>query len=250
MLFLIEEFSSSCQQSLTTWRSLLGVMSSLSALIPGARLRMQSLQLLLNVACPHASEDALVSWDDSCLQDLWWWYVVGHLEVGVPLNLPRPDLLYTDTSLGLGCVSRGKTHLSALWTPVALTFSINHRELLAVLLAVRGFLHQLANQSVALFSVNTTALPYLCKEVVPVPPASTRWLRPFFACARHTLCICSPSLFRAPSTSSRILSVGARRFWALKGPSARFARNCFVDGRSPSTSVRPPSTIDFPFISL
>ena len=45
------------------WRHLLGVMSSVSALVPGARLRMRSLQLRLNFAGPSLLEDTLVSWD-------------------------------------------------------------------------------------------------------------------------------------------------------------------------------------------
>ena len=88
-----------------------------------------------------------------------------HLDVGVPLGLPRPDiLLFTDASdFGWGA-SLGEDHLSGSLSPVALTFSMNHRELLAVLLAVQGFLHLLTNQSVALFSDNTNALSYLQKE--------------------------------------------------------------------------------------
>ena len=69
VLSLVEEFSS-CEQPLSLWRSLLGVMSSLSSLIPGSRLRMRALQLRLNVSSLQSSEAALVSWDDSCLKHL------------------------------------------------------------------------------------------------------------------------------------------------------------------------------------
>ena len=44
VLCLVDEFSSSPEQPLSLWRSLLGVMSSLSTLIPSSRLRMRSLQ--------------------------------------------------------------------------------------------------------------------------------------------------------------------------------------------------------------
>ena len=64
----------------------------LSALVPGAQLWMQLLQLHLNVAGALVSEVDLVSWDDSCLSDLRWWSVFSHLVVGVPLDLPCPDL--------------------------------------------------------------------------------------------------------------------------------------------------------------
>ena len=54
--------------------------------------------------------------------------------------------------------------LSGLWSRDASTFSINHREFLAVFLAVRGFLHLLRDRTVSLFTDNTTALSYLRKE--------------------------------------------------------------------------------------
>ena len=119
-------------------------MSSLSALVLGSRLRMRSLQFHLNVAGPQASEGTLISWDDSCHPDLRWWSVTSHLGVGVSLNLPRMQLLlFTDESDSGWGASLGEGHLSGLWSPDVSQFSINHRELLAVLLATRGFLHLL-----------------------------------------------------------------------------------------------------------
>ena len=165
VLSLVDDFASSRHQPLSAWRFLLGVMSSMSAVVPGARLRMRLLQLRLNVAGALASEVDLVSWDDSCLSDLQWWSVVSHLVVRVPLDLPRPDLLlFTDASDSGWGASLANDHLSGLWSPVSLQFSINHQELLVVLFAVRGFLHLLEHQTVALFSDNTTALSYLRKE--------------------------------------------------------------------------------------
>ena len=58
--------------SLMVWRQLLGVMSSMSALMPGTCLRMRSLQLRLNVEGPSLVDSDKVSWDDSCLEDLRW----------------------------------------------------------------------------------------------------------------------------------------------------------------------------------
>ena len=52
-------------------------------------------------------------------------------------------------------------HLSGSWSPNSSQFSINHRELLAVLYGVQGFLPILRHQSVSLFMDNTTALSYL-----------------------------------------------------------------------------------------
>ena len=137
-------------------------MSSMSSLIPGSRLRMRSLQLRLNAAGPSLVDTAVVSWDDSCLEDLRWWSVESNLLVGLPLGLPQPDLLlFTDASdTGWG-VSLEDSHLSGLWPPGCSQYSINHRELLAVLYAVQGFLPLLKGRSISLFSDNTTALSYL-----------------------------------------------------------------------------------------
>ena len=144
VLSLVSEFTSSPAPPLPLWRSLLGVMSSLTPLIPGARLRMRSLQLCLRVAGPQTSDMAQISWDDSCHRDLLWWSDASHLVGGVPLDLPHPGLLlFTDASdTGWGA-TLGSDHLSGLWTQEISLYSINHRELLAILYAIRGFLHLL-----------------------------------------------------------------------------------------------------------
>ena len=91
VLSLVDEFSSSREQPLSLWQSLLGVTSSMTLLISGARVRMQSLQLRLNVAGPQIAEHALISWDDSWQKDLWWWSDASHLVWGVsrpPSTMP------------------------------------------------------------------------------------------------------------------------------------------------------------------
>ena len=164
MLSLVDEFSSYREQPLSLWWSLLGVISSMSTLVPGSRLHMQSLQLRFSVAGPQLSEDALISWDGSCLLDLRWWSVASHLKGGVSLDLPQPHLLFTDASDSGWRASLGEDRLSGLWSQDVSKYSINHRKLLAVLLAIRGFLHLLRDQSVSLFTDNTTDLAYLRKE--------------------------------------------------------------------------------------
>ena len=131
---LLQEFRSGRQHPVSAWRRLLDVMSSMSAIVPGACLHMWSLQLHLNASGPLLLEEDLVSWDDGCLLDLWWWSEKSHLLVGLPLGEDRPDLfLYSDTSdAGLG-TALGDLHLSGLWSPLCSKFSIDHRELLAVL---------------------------------------------------------------------------------------------------------------------
>ena len=88
---------------------------SLSTLIPCSCLRMRALQHRLHVAGPQSSETALVSWDDSCLRDLRWWSVPSHLEEGVDLALPHPELmLFTDASDSGWGAYLGDAHLSGL----------------------------------------------------------------------------------------------------------------------------------------
>ena len=162
---LVQPFLSDGLHPLSVWRQLLGVMSSVSALVPGARLCMHSLQLRLNVAGSRLQDEDPVPWDDSCLPDLRWWSDVSHLQAGLPLESHRPHLfLFTDASdTGWG-VSLGDDQLSGLWSQDCSNFSINHRELLAVLFAIRGFLPCLQGQMVALYADNNTALAYLRKQ--------------------------------------------------------------------------------------
>ena len=93
-----------------------------------------------------------------------WWSVASHLEGGISLDLPHPRLLFTDASDSGWGASLGEDRLSGLWSQDVLKFSINHCELLAILLVIRGFLHLLRDQSVSLFTDNMAALAYLHKE--------------------------------------------------------------------------------------
>ena len=77
---------------------------------------------------------------------------------------PPRSLFFSDASdQGWGAVL-GDLHLSSLWSPLCLRFSINQRELLAILYAVQGFLPHLRGRSVAVYSDNSTALAYLRKQ--------------------------------------------------------------------------------------
>ena len=126
---------------------------------------MRALQIRLNVAGCLKPDDFPVEWDSDCHPDLLWWSDVSHLQVGMPLSESLPDLcLFTDASdTGWGA-SLGDVHLSGSWSHLSSRFSINHRELLVVLLALRGFLPSLRGRVVAVFSDNTTALAYLKKQ--------------------------------------------------------------------------------------
>ena len=137
-------------------------MSSLALIVPGSRLRIRSPQLRLNSAGRFLADSDSVAWDSSCLEDLRGWSNESHLLVSLPLGLPQPSLsLFTDASDSGWGASLGDDHISGSWSPHCSGFSINHRELLAVLYGVQGFLPLLRYQSVSLFADNTTALAYL-----------------------------------------------------------------------------------------
>ena len=137
----------------------------MSAIVPGVRLHMRSLQLRLNASGPLLHDEDIVSWGDGCLRGLRWWSEDSHLLVGLPLGEDLPDLfLHSDASDKGWGAALGDLHLSGLWSPMCLSFSINHRELLAILYAVQGFLPSLRGRVVALYSDNCTALAYLRKQ--------------------------------------------------------------------------------------
>ena len=162
---LLQEFRSDRLHPVSVWRRLLWVMSSMLAIVPIARLRMRSLQLRLNASGPLSLDEDLVSWYDGCLRNLRWWSDESHLLVGLPFGEDHPDLfLYSDASDAGWGAALGELHLSGLWSPVCSTFSINHRELLAVLFVVQGFPPSLRGRIVALYSNNSTALAYLGKQ--------------------------------------------------------------------------------------
>ena len=161
-----------------------------------------------------------MSWDDCCHPDLMWWSDVSHLQAGLPLGEDLPGLfLFTDASdTGWGA-SLGDAHLSGSWSPLCSRFLINHRELLAVLFAVRGFLPSLRGRVVVVFSDNTMALAYLKKQ------GGTR-SSTLNAVAQTVLCLCEVSHIQllpqfipgrlnvlADSLSRRSLVIGSE--WTL-----------------------------------
>ena len=96
--YLLQDFLSTRSHPVSVWRQLLGIMSSMSALVPGSRLRMRSLQIRLNVACRLQLDDFLVEWDSDCHQDLLWWSDISRLTVGMPLGESLRDLCLFTTS--------------------------------------------------------------------------------------------------------------------------------------------------------
>ena len=96
------EFQSCASPTATLWLSLLGVLSSLAHLVPGSRLRMQSLQLCLNRSWDRQDLEVPVFASMECLRDLQWWLHLPRLSLGVS----RPTLLVRRLRRGMGCPSR------------------------------------------------------------------------------------------------------------------------------------------------
>ena len=91
---IVEEFLCSREQSAKSWRVLLGHLASLIHLVPGGRLRLGSLQLVLHSGWGFVDESVLVVWDDSCQTDLLWWYDEDRLTDGVSLESHLPELMF------------------------------------------------------------------------------------------------------------------------------------------------------------
>ena len=146
-------FLSCANPPASTWLSLLGILSSLSHLVPGGRLRARSLQLSLHRAWDWVDQSVRIPWTPVCLRDLQWWLDLPRLSHGV-----SPDLdFWSDTSdVGWGA------HLGSLTASAAL--SINARKLLAIREGLLHFRSSLVEKNVAVFCYNSTAVSYLRKE--------------------------------------------------------------------------------------
>ena len=149
------------------WMTLLGHMSSLIHMIPGARRRMRSLQAQLSQQWDRQVQGDYfpIPWTDSCLEDLRWWSQKRNLRTGQSLMMASPDLfLYTDASLGGWGASLLQDSISDIWSPLEKTLHINLLELRAIRLGLLHFTEIMRGKTVAVFSDNATALSYIAKE--------------------------------------------------------------------------------------
>ena len=117
LLSIGDEFLSCIEQPASSWRKLLGVLSSLTPLVCGGCLRMHSLQLLYR-SWDQQDDSVLVRWDSECRRDLEWWLIRSRLEEGVSLSQVSPNLdFWSDTSdVGWGS-HLGDSVASGLWSP-------------------------------------------------------------------------------------------------------------------------------------
>ena len=160
----VEEFLSCDVQPVSLWRKLLGILSSLTSVVPGGRLRMRSLQLRLHCPWDQKDDSTLIPWDQECRLDLEWWMVPDRLQSGISLAQVNPHLdFWSDTSdVGWGAHLQD-ANASGRWSQEEALLSINARELLAMEFGLRHFQLLVSNSTVAVFADNSTALAYLRK---------------------------------------------------------------------------------------
>ena len=97
-----DEYLSCADPPASTWLSLLGMLSSLSHLVPGGRLRVRSLQLCLHRSWDRVDQSVRIPWSSDCLRDLRWWLDLPRLSFGVSLAQVSPDLDFWSDSSDVG----------------------------------------------------------------------------------------------------------------------------------------------------
>ena len=171
LLSIGDVFLSSVDQPAKSWLELLGVLSSLTQLIPGGRLWMRSFQFALHRAWDRLDTEALVRWSPAIRQNLLWWLDRERLELGISLEQVSLQLdLWSDTSdVGWGGVPRRGCRFRALVSrgasqlhkPSGAVGSFLCAPAFSSTCSQRHFLPLVRNTSVAVFADNTTALAYL-----------------------------------------------------------------------------------------
>ena len=86
------------------WRSVLGRLSSLCHMVPGGRLRLRSLQLLLRQQWDFVDKSVVPAWSPEVASDLDWWSDASHLLSGVCLMSQQLDVLFWSNASDHGCV--------------------------------------------------------------------------------------------------------------------------------------------------
>ena len=120
-------------------------------------------RLKLSALAPNNSDfDAEVVFTPGALHDLRWWATIAHCHNGVSIKKPN-DIIYftTDaTNIGWRAVC-GADKACGAWTVLEQRLHINRLELLAVLFAVKAFVHSKLNLFIKVSCDNTTAVVYI-----------------------------------------------------------------------------------------
>ncbi len=158
---LAAQFLQMAAPSAQDWQRLLGHMTSLERLVPRGRLRMRPLQFRLQEEWSQywENQDCLVQRDAESTKAVFWWMDKQHLEVGVPLESPLPEMtLFTDASTAGWGAHIDENLVSGLWSTEQQLLHINNLEMLAVILALQHFHHLVTGHRVLVMTDNTTVV--------------------------------------------------------------------------------------------
>ncbi len=146
---------------------LLGMMTSMIAVVPLGPLKMHAFQRWtrshrLCVPC-HLQRKLTIT--PSCMLALLPWRDPGLLSQGSTIGrVSFSKVVYTDASLrGWGAPCDGVA-LRGVWTPAQRHLHINHLEMLAAFLALKHFCQVLTGQHVLIRTDNTTVVWYINKQ--------------------------------------------------------------------------------------
>lgn len=142
---------------------LLGHMVSLEKIVPGARLRMRSLQFHLK-ALWSDRDDLLcpIPVSADIWPDLQWWTCQDHLLQGMPIHHLDPDfLLFTDASRHGWGAHLVELQASGIWDRDEALHHINWLELRAVWLGLLAFHERVSGSAVRVMSDNSTVVGYI-----------------------------------------------------------------------------------------
>ena len=150
----------------------LGMMVSMLAIVPWARLRVRPIQLYLLALWRPVRQPItqLIPVRPKLRFHLMWWLDQENLLKGVPLNSPPPNkFMFTDASnLGWGAHLDELT-ASGTWSGDQCKRHINWLELQAVFLALQSFQQSVSHQSVLVSTDNSTVVAYINKMGGPGP---------------------------------------------------------------------------------
>ena len=144
----------------------IGMMVSMLAIVPWARLRLRPIQLYL-LALWRPSRQPLtyiIRVRPMLRVHLWWWLDPENLLKGVPLQAPQPtQFLFTDASTSGWGAHLDELTTSGTWSRDQRERHINWLELQAVFLALQRFQPSVVNQHVLVNTDNATVVAYINK---------------------------------------------------------------------------------------
>ena len=157
------------------WLSLLGLLSSVTDVIPLGRLHLRPLQLYMLAHWAPASKNlkALIPVKHDLLDHhLRWWLDRKCTRAGMLLDIPDAQAhLFTDASESGWGAHLDTLQVSGQWSTRETLLHINHLEMLAVRNALLAFRDQLTGMTVQLMSDNASVVSYIRKQggTVSVP---------------------------------------------------------------------------------